>query len=82
MKDLYENINKFNECYCPRTILVNDENSELLADSHNNFNIRQNYFSQLLNVHTFNHVRQMEIQTAEPLIPEPSTSEVETAITI
>ena len=34
---------------------------------------------QLLNVHGVNDVRQTEIDTAEPLVPEPSASEVELA---
>jgi hypothetical protein len=33
-----------------------------------------------LNVHEVNDVRQAEIHTAEPLVPEPSDSEVEMAI--
>jgi len=40
----------------------------------------RNYFSQLLNVHGVNDVRQREIHTAEPLVPEPSAFEVELAI--
>jgi len=40
----------------------------------------RNYFSQILNVHGVNEVRQTEIHTAEPLVPEPSASEVELAI--
>jgi hypothetical protein len=40
----------------------------------------RNYFSWLLNVHEVNDVRQVEIQTAEPLVPEPSAFEVEMAI--
>jgi hypothetical protein len=40
----------------------------------------KNYFCQLLNVHGVNDVRQTEIYTAEPLVPDPSSSEVETAI--
>jgi hypothetical protein len=40
----------------------------------------RNYFSQLLNVHGDNDVRQTEIDTAEPLVPEPSAFEVEMAI--
>jgi hypothetical protein len=35
--------------------------------------------SQLLNAHAFNVVRQTEIHTAEPLVLEPSTFEVEMA---
>jgi len=34
----------------------------------------------VLNVHGVNDVRQTEIHTAEPLVPEPSASEVELAI--
>ena len=40
----------------------------------------KNYFSQLLNVHGAKDVRQEEIHTAEPLVPEPSSFEVELAI--
>jgi hypothetical protein len=54
---------------------VKDENGDLLADSHNILNRWKNYFSQLLNVH-----RQIEIHTAEPLVPDPSHFEVEIAI--
>jgi hypothetical protein len=51
----------------------------LLADSHNILNRWKNYFSQLLNVHRISDVRQIEIQTAEPLVPDPSSFEVEIA---
>jgi hypothetical protein len=37
----------------------------------------RNYFSQLLNVHGDSDVRQTEIHTAEPLVPEPSAFEIE-----
>jgi len=40
----------------------------------------RNYFSQLFNVHGVKVVGQSEIHTAEPLVPEPSASEVELAI--
>jgi hypothetical protein len=59
---------------------VKDEDGDLLADSHNIFNRWKNYFSQLLNVHNVNHVRQIEVHTAEPLVPGPSCLEVEIAI--
>ena len=39
-----------------------------------------NHVSQLLNVQGVNDVRQTEIHTAEPLLPEPSAFEVELAI--
>ena len=37
-------------------------------------------FSQLLNEHAVNYVRQREINTAEPLMPEPSSFELEMII--
>ena len=40
----------------------------------------RNHFSQLLNIHGVNDVRQTEINTAEPLVPESSAFEVELAI--
>jgi hypothetical protein len=59
--------------------MVKEENGDLLADSHSILNRWKKYFCQLLNVHGVNDVRQTEIHIAEPLIPEPSSSEVETA---
>jgi hypothetical protein len=52
----------------------------LLADSHNILNRWKNYFSQLLNVHNFTDVRQIEKYTAKLLVPGPSRLEVEMAI--
>jgi hypothetical protein len=37
-------------------------------------------FSVLLNVHNVSEVRQIEVHTAEPLVPGPSRLEVEIAI--
>jgi hypothetical protein len=39
-----------------------------------------NYFCQLLNVQRVGGIRQREIQTAEPFVPEPSISELVVAI--
>jgi len=39
----------------------------------------KNYFSQLLNVHRVNDVRQAEIYTAKPLVPELRAFEFELA---
>jgi hypothetical protein len=39
-----------------------------------------NYFCQLLNVQQLGGIRQTEIQTTEPFVPEPNISEVEAAI--
>jgi hypothetical protein len=54
---------------------VKDENGDLLPDSHNKY-----YYSQLLNAHRVTDVRQIEKHTAEPLVLDPSPSEVEIAI--
>jgi hypothetical protein len=59
--------------------MVKEENGDLLADSHSILNRWKNYFCQLSNVHGVNDVRQTEIHTAETLLPEPSSSEVEIA---
>jgi hypothetical protein len=40
----------------------------------------EDYFSQLLNVHRVRDVREMEIQTAQPLVPEPSLFVVEITV--
>jgi hypothetical protein len=60
--------------------MVKEENGDLFADSHSILNRWKNYFCQLLNVHGVNDVRLTEIHTAEPLVTEPSSSEVEIAI--
>jgi len=52
----------------------------LVADSHSTLARWRNYFPQLFNVLGVNDVRQTEMDTAELLVPEPSASEVESAI--
>jgi hypothetical protein len=59
---------------------MKDENGDLLADSHNILNRRKNCFSQLLNIHRISDVRQMDIHTAEPLVPDPSPFDLHIAI--
>jgi hypothetical protein len=60
--------------------LVKDERGDLVADPHKIVNRWKNYFCQLLNVHVACSVRQTEMHTAEPFVPEPSSSEGEVAI--
>jgi hypothetical protein len=60
--------------------LANDENGCLLASSHTILYRCKNYFSQLLSVHRVSGVRQVEIHTAEPLLPEPGPFGVEIAV--
>jgi hypothetical protein len=52
----------------------------MLADPQNVLNKWKKFFNQVLNVHGVHDVRQMDIHTAEPLVPEPILVEVESAI--
>jgi hypothetical protein len=79
-RDLHKGINDFKKGYQPRTNAVKDEKGDLVADSHSILPRWRNHFFQLLNVHGVNDVRQTEIHTAEPLVPESSASEVQMAI--
>jgi hypothetical protein len=59
---------------------VKDETGDPLEDSHSILNRWKSYFSQLLNVHNVSDGSQIEVRTAEPLVPGPSCLEVEIAI--
>jgi hypothetical protein len=76
IRDLYRGINECKKGCQPINNFINDQDGDLLADSHNILNRWKNYFHQLLNVHGINDVRQTEMHTAEPLVPEPSSLEV------
>jgi len=52
----------------------------MITDSHSIVARWRKHFSQLFNVSVVSDVRQKEIHTAEPLVPEPSAFEVEMAI--
>jgi hypothetical protein len=76
---LYGVISDFKKGYQPRNNVVKVEKSNLVADSHSILARGRKHFSQLLNIHGVNDVRQTELHTAEPLVPEPSAIEVELA---
>ena len=76
IRDLYRGINDVKKEYQPRTGIVKDEKGDLVADSHSIMARWRNYFPQILNVHWVSEVRQAEIHTVEPLVPEPSALEV------
>jgi hypothetical protein len=57
-----------------------DERGDLLADPQKILTRWKNSFCQLLNVQGPRGIRQTEIYTAEPFVPEPSAAEVEVAI--
>jgi hypothetical protein len=77
---IYKGINEFKKGYQPRNNITNDENPNLSTNPQNILNRWKNFFNQLLNVHAVHDVRQMDINTVEPLVPEPSLAEVEIAI--
>jgi hypothetical protein len=81
IRDLYRGISEFKKGYQPKTNLVKDERGYLLADPQKILTRWMNYFSQLLNVQWARGIRQNEIHTAEPLVPEPSVAQVDIAIT-
>jgi hypothetical protein len=80
IRDLYRGINEFKKGYQPRTNLAKGERGDLVADPHKILNRWKNYFCQVLNVHGAGGVGQTEMHTAEPFVPEPSSSEIEVAI--
>jgi glutamate synthase domain-containing protein 1 len=51
--------------------------SDMLADSHSILNRWKNHSCQLLNAHEFKHIRQTEIDTADMLLPKPSSVQAE-----
>jgi hypothetical protein len=52
----------------------------MFTDCHSSVARWRKHFSPLLSVHVVSDVRQKEIHTAEPIVPEPSAFEVEMAI--
>jgi hypothetical protein len=59
---------------------MKDENDDSFTDSHNILIRRKSFFYQLLKVHRVSDVTQIEIHTAEPLVPDCSTFEIRIAI--
>jgi hypothetical protein len=80
MRDLYRGITEFKKGYQPKSNLVKYERGNLLAEAQTMLTRWKNYFCQLLNVQGAGGIRQSEIRTAEPFVPEPSAAEVEIAI--
>jgi hypothetical protein len=62
IKNMYRGINDFRKFYKSRSSMVKDEKGDLIADSHSILARWRNYFSQLLNVHGVNNVRQTYTQ--------------------
>jgi hypothetical protein len=72
--------NVFKKGHQPRTNKVKDEKGYLVTGSHGVLDRWCNHISQVLNVRGVNEVRQTEIHTEEPIVPELSAFEPELAI--
>jgi len=59
----------------PRASIEKDEKADLVTGFHGTLDRCRNHFSRHLIGHGANGVRQTEIVTAEPLLPEPSAFE-------
>jgi hypothetical protein len=79
-RQLYRGTNDFKKGYQPGTNMVKGEKGDRVTECHSILVRWRNYFSQVLNVHGVNDVRQTKIHTAEPLETEPSAFESEFAI--
>jgi len=77
---LHRNISDFKKGCQLRTNIVKDEKGDFFADSHSILARWRNHFTQLLNVHGVNDVRQTEIHIEEPLVAKTSAFEVELAV--
>jgi hypothetical protein len=77
---LYRGINEFKKGYEPRIYIIKNENGNLLADPQSVLNRWKTFFNQVLNIHGVHNVRQMDIHTAQLLVPEPSLVKVEITI--
>jgi hypothetical protein len=80
IRDLCRGLNEFKKGYQPRTNLVRDESGDLVADPHKILIRWKNYFCELLNVHGACCVRQTEMHSAEPFVPQPSASEFQVPV--
>ena len=77
---MYTSISDFKKGFLPRINVVKDEKGDLVTDCRSILVRWRNHFSQVLIVHGVSDVRQTEIRTAEPVVPEPSAFEVEITI--
>ena len=80
ISDMDKGFIDFKRCYQLRNNIVKDEEDDLVTDSHSIWARWRNHFSQLLNVHGVNDVRQTEIHIAQPLVHESSAFEIEIGI--
>jgi hypothetical protein len=77
---LYRGISGSKKSYKPITNIGKDENCDLFTDCYIIVVRWRNQFSQLFISYGFIDVRQTEIHTAEPLMPEGNAFQVEMTI--
>jgi hypothetical protein len=65
-------MDEFKKGYQPRNDTVKDEKVDFDTDCHRNLVRWRSHFSHLFNVHEVSNVKQTEIHTEKPLVPEPS----------
>jgi hypothetical protein len=58
--------------------VIKDENANLLADPESLVNRWKHFFNQALNIYWVHDFRQIDIHTAEPLVPETSLFKMKT----
>jgi hypothetical protein len=73
-------MNELKKGYQPRINIIKDANGNLLTDLQSVLNRWKKFFNLVLNVHGVHDVRQMDIHTAEQLVPEISLIKVENVI--
>ena len=73
-------INDLKKGYQLRTNIVKDEKGDLVTDFHFILAKWRKHFSQLLNEHRVNDVRQTETHSSEQLVSEPNAFENEMVI--
>jgi hypothetical protein len=80
IRDVYRDITELKNGYQRKTNLVKDERADLLAYPQKSLTRWKNYFCQLLNVQGPGGIRQTEIHTTQPYVPEPSAAEFKVAM--
>jgi len=63
IRDLHRGISDFKKSYQPGTNIVKNEKNDMVTESHSILARWRNHFSQLMNVHGINDVRQTEIHS-------------------
>jgi len=79
--DLYRGISDFKKGYQPRPNTVKDEKGDLITvPPPTIFWLGRGTIFSTIELHGVNYIRLTEIHTVEPVVPEPSSFEVELAI--